>query len=152
MNRALAAFLIGLLFGVGLIVSQMVSPAKVIGFLDIAGNWDPSLAFVMAGAVGVFGIAYRVSRSQTAPVLAPRFVLPPRQTISGQLVVGSLVFGAGWGLGGFCPGPAIVSAGFGDPRVWVFVAAMLAGMFLFRLRPVRQAIPADDKTAKHSNA
>jgi hypothetical protein len=152
MNRSLAAFLIGLLFGIGLIVAQMTNPAKVIAFLDITGNWDPSLAFVMAGALGVFGLAYRLSRSRAKPVLAGYFVIPARKDITWQLVVGSLLFGAGWGLGGFCPGPAVVSAAFGDPRVWVFVAAMLAGMVLFRLRRPRQATSPAEGTPNHSNA
>jgi hypothetical protein len=151
-SRPLVAFLLGLLFGVGLIVSQMVNPAKVIGFLDVTGRWDPSLAFVMAGAVGTFGLAYWLTRSRQRPALAQHFVRPARREITWQLVVGSVVFGAGWGLGGFCPGPAIVGAAFGDPRVWVFVAAMLAGMFLFRLRPPRQAVPSVERRPEHSGA
>jgi uncharacterized membrane protein YedE/YeeE len=152
MNRTLVAFLAGLTFGVGLIVAQMTNPAKVIGFLDITGSWDPSLALVMAGAVSVFGAAYWLSRARPTPVLGPQFVLPAQQEITWQLVVGSLIFGAGWGLGGFCPGPAVVSAAFGDPRVWVFLAAMLAGMFLFRLLPVRQANRRTAGTPEHSGA
>ncbi len=142
MTRAIIAFLTGLLFGVGLLVSQMTNPAKVVGFLDITGRWDPSLALVMGGAVAVFGVAYWLSRSRHTPLLAPRFVEPEAGSITRQLVVGSALFGVGWGLSGFCPGPAIVSAGFGDSRVWVFVAAMVGGMLVFRLREPRQATAA----------
>lgn len=152
MTRPLLAFLLGLLFGVGLIVAQMVNPAKVIGFLDVTGQWDPSLAFVMGGAVVVFGLAYRFTRSSPRPILAPHFVRPARREISWQLAAGSALFGAGWGLGGFCPGPAVVATAFGEPRVWVFVAAMLAGMFLFRLRPARQSNPSASQNSEHSKA
>ncbi len=143
MSRAIVAFLSGLVFGAGLIVSQMSNPAKVIGFLDIAGNWDPSLAFVMAGALAVFGAAYWSSRKRAIPLLAPRFTPPTRGGIDRRLVAGSLVFGVGWGLSGFCPGPAIVSSAFGDWRVWLFVAAMLGGMLLYRSWPHRGPIPLE---------
>jgi hypothetical protein len=135
MKRAITAFLAGLLFGVGLIIAQMTNPSKVIGFLDVAGNWDPSLAFVMVGAIGVYGLAYWLSRVRHArPFLVEGFNLPVRRQIDRSLVLGALIFGAGWGLSGFCPGPALTSAGFGEPRVWVFIAAMLAGMMMYRLR------------------
>ncbi len=133
MKRAVVAFVCGLVFGVGLIVSQMSNPAKVIGFLDITGNWDPSLALVMAGAVAVFGVLYRLALRQGTPLLAPRFTLPEKDSLDAPLMLGALVFGVGWGLGGFCPGPAIVSAAFGDTRVWVFVGAMIAGMLVYRI-------------------
>lgn len=128
MKQPVAAFLCGLLFGAGLIVSQMSNPAKVFGFLDVTGAWDPSLAFVMGGAVAVFGILYRVALQRPAPVLAPVFTLPATRRVDLPLMLGAVLFGAGWGLGGFCPGPAIVSAAFGDSRVWVFVLAMIVGM------------------------
>jgi uncharacterized protein len=132
MSKVLLAFLCGVVFAVGLLISQMTNPAKVIGFLDISGAWDPSLAFVMGGALAVFGIAYLLSRRTGArPLLDERFYVPGAQGITWQLVVGSLLFGLGWGLAGFCPGPALVSAGFGDSRVWVFVAAMAAGILAF---------------------
>ncbi len=134
MSGVLVAFLSGLIFGVGLIVSQMSNPAKVIGFLDIAGNWDPSLGLVMAGALAVFGAAYWRSKKRSVPLLASRFATPDRQGIDRPLVAGSLIFGVGWGLSGFCPGPAIVSSAFGDWRVWVFVAAVVVGMLMFRYR------------------
>ena len=140
MKRVLIAFLCGLLFGAGLIVSQMSNPAKVIGFLDITGQWDPSLAFVMGGAVVVFGIAYRLALRQQKPVFDSRFLLPEKTRVDKALLAGSLLFGAGWGLAGFCPGPALVSSAFGDPRVWSFVAAMIAGMVVFRLTRSKNAI------------
>ena len=138
MNRVLISLLCGLIFGVGLIIAQMTNPAKIIGFLDISGQWDPSLAFVMAGAVAVFLIAYRLALRRHAPLFEERFIVPEKTRLDKPLVVGSLIFGAGWGLAGFCPGPAIVSSGFGDPRVWAFVVAMFAGMGLLRaLRAIR---------------
>jgi uncharacterized membrane protein YedE/YeeE len=132
-KRAIVALVCGLVFGAGLIVSQMSNPAKVIGFLDITGKWDPSLALVMGGAVAVFGVLYRLALRQGTPLLAPRFTVPEKDNLEALLMVGALVFGVGWGLGGFCPGPAIVSAAFGDARVWAFVAAMIAGMLVYRI-------------------
>ncbi len=131
--RPAVALVCGLVFGAGLIISQMSNPAKVIGFLDITDKWDPSLALVMGSAVAVFGVLYRLALRQGTPLFAARFSLPEKQTLEAPLVVGALTFGVGWGLGGFCPGPAIVSAGFGDPRVWAFVAAMIAGMLMYRM-------------------
>jgi len=132
-KRAIVALICGLVFGAGLIVSQMSNPAKVFGFLDITGNWDPSLALVMGGAIAVFGVLYRLALRQGTPLLAARFTLPAKDSLDAPLMVGALIFGVGWGLGGFCPGPAIVSAAFGDARVWAFVAAMLAGMLVYRV-------------------
>ena len=143
MSRAVVAFVSGLMFGAGLIVSQMSNPAKVIGFLDITGTWDPSLALVMAGALAVFGVAYRSSRASTAPLLAPRFAAPTRAGVDRPLIAGSLSFGVGWGLSGFCPGPAVVSSAFGDWRVWVFVGALLVGMLVYRFTPGRQSVPRE---------
>jgi hypothetical protein len=135
MNRLIAAFAAGLVFGIGLVVAQMTNPAKVIGFLDITGAWDPSLALVMAGAIAVYAPVYWMLRARgVSPALVPEFHPPHARQIDRRLVFGALIFGAGWGLGGFCPGPAITSAGFGEPKVWVFVAAMLAGMMAYRLR------------------
>ena len=133
MKRAIVAFICGLVFGAGLIVSQMSNPAKVFGFLDITGNWDPSLALVMGGAVAVFGVFYRLALRQGTPLFAPRFNLPEKDGLDAPLMAGALIFGVGWGLAGFCPGPAIVSAAFGDSRVWAFVAAMIAGMLVYRV-------------------
>lgn len=124
---------LGLLFGVGLVISGMSNPAKVLNFLDLAGTFDPSLAFVMGGAVLVAFLGFRLVLSWQAPVLAPRFQLPTRTDIDARLIVGPALFGIGWGLGGFCPGPALVSLGLGSPGVLVFVPAMLLGMWAARL-------------------
>ena len=123
-----SAFLAGLVFGIGLLVSGMSNPAKVQGFLDLAGRWDPSLALVMGGAIAVGLIAFRVARSRGKALLGGAMQLPEARGISRPLVLGSLAFGVGWGLAGFCPGPALVSLGTFEPKALVFVAAMLAGM------------------------
>lgn len=124
MRRVVIAALAGLIFGLGLIVSGMVLPAKVLGFLDLAGAWDPSLALVMAGAIAVGLPAFAWARRAKVP-------LPDSTRIDRRLVGGSLLFGIGWGLAGLCPGPALVVAGLGDGKALGFVAAMLAGMGLF---------------------
>jgi uncharacterized membrane protein YedE/YeeE len=126
-----SAFAAGLVFGVGLILSGMTDPGKVIGFLDLAGNWDPSLAFVMGGAilVGFFAFALAGRRSKT--LLGGALHLPARRDIDNRLVGGSLLFGIGWGLAGFCPGPALVSFAAGVDQAAVFVAAMLGGMVVY---------------------
>jgi uncharacterized membrane protein YedE/YeeE len=133
MKRTLLALALGVLFGVGLLVSQMSNPAKIIGFLDATGAWDPSLAFVMAGAVTVFGLAYRLSLRRQTPLLEAKFHVPERRRVDAPLLLGAGIFGTGWGLAGFCPGPAVVAAAFGDARVWVFIAAMAAGIVLLRI-------------------
>jgi len=133
LRRVLAAFIGGGLFGAGLIISQMSNPAKVIGFLDLSGQWDPSLAFVMAGAVAVFALGYRFALRRSSPLFDKNFVMPEKVNVDKTLISGSLLFGLGWGLAGLCPGPAIVSSSFGDSRVWMFIVAMLAGMGLIRL-------------------
>lgn len=130
----LAAFVAGLLFGLGLLVSGMSDPGKVIGFLDVAGLWDPSLAFVMAGAILVGFFAFRLAGRRAASFLGDPMHLPARENIDLRLIGGSVVFGIGWGLAGFCPGPALVSLGAGYAKAGVFVAAMLLGMLL-GLRP-----------------
>jgi uncharacterized membrane protein YedE/YeeE len=129
--NALAAFAAGLVFGIGLIVSGMTDPGKVIGFLDLAGRWDPSLAFVMGGAilVGYFSFAAAGKRGRT--FLGGAMQLPTRRDIDARLVAGSAVFGIGWGLAGFCPGPALVALGAGIDQAALFVAAMLAGMVIY---------------------
>jgi uncharacterized membrane protein YedE/YeeE len=126
--NALAAFAAGLVFGIGLIVSGMTDPAKVIGFLDIAGNWDPSLAFVMAGAIAVGFFAFAFARRRTRAFLGEAVRLPQRRDIDLRLVLGSLIFGIGWGLAGFCPGPALVASAAGETKAALFVLAMLLGM------------------------
>ncbi|MEN9785117.1 MAG: hypothetical protein RLZZ299_381 [Pseudomonadota bacterium] len=132
MKANLASLLAGLIFAVGLGISGMTQPAKVIGFLDVAGAWDPSLMLVMVGAIGVNAAVYwGVVRRRETPVFAPRFLVPTRTDLDARLILGAVIFGVGWGLGGFCPGPGLVSlAGGGMPAV-VFVGSMLAGMGLF---------------------
>jgi uncharacterized membrane protein YedE/YeeE len=131
--HALAAFAAGAVFGLGLIVSGMSDPSKVIGFLDLAGAWDPSLAFVMAGAIVVGLAARRVAGGRAAPFLGGAMQVPRARDIDRRLIAGSIVFGVGWGLAGFCPGPALVSLGAGQDKAVVFTLAMLAGMGLYEL-------------------
>lgn len=128
---AVWAFLAGLLFGLGLIVSGMTDPSKIIGFLDVAGAWDPSLAFVLGGAVLVGLVAFRFARRRTVSFVGGAMHIPGMRHIDRQLVLGSLAFGVGWGLAGYCPGPAIVALGSGHDQAVVFVAAMIAGMALY---------------------
>jgi len=125
------AFIGGLVFGLGLILSGMANPAKVLGFLDLAGLWDPSLAFVMGGAIAVGLVAFHFARKRSVSLLGEPMRLPTATRIDVRLVGGSLLFGIGWGLAGFCPGPALVNVGSGQPRAVIFVAAMLVGMALF---------------------
>ena len=128
---AIFSFLAGLAFGVGLIVSQMANPAKVLGFLDLAGRWDPSLALVMGGAVAVAVVGFALAGRRPTTLLGTPSLLPTTRVIDGRLVGGALLFGVGWGLAGFCPGPAFVALGAGHAKALVFVAAMLAGMLVF---------------------
>jgi len=128
---ALSAFAAGLVFGIGLILSGMTDPGKVIGFLDVAGDWDPSLAFVMGGAILVGFFAFRLAGRRTRAFLGGAMHLPQRRDIDKRLVGGSLLFGIGWGLAGFCPGPALVSFASGVDQAAVFVAAMLGGMLVY---------------------
>jgi uncharacterized protein len=126
--QELASFLCGLIFGAGLMISGMTQPTKVLGFLDIFGHWDPTLAFVMAGALAVSGIGYTLARRQRRPVFTARHLWPNRTDIDRPLVVGSVLFGIGWGLVGLCPGPALENLASLSPHVIVFVIAMIAGM------------------------
>ena len=125
-----AAAAAGLLFGIGLLVSGMSNPTKVLNFLDVLGHWDPSLAFVMGGAVATTLIGYPLIQRQSAPVLAARFQLPTRKDIDRPLVLGAALFGVGWGIGGFCPGPAWTSLSTLAPGALVFIICMLLGMWL----------------------
>jgi uncharacterized protein len=127
----LSAFAAGLVFGVGLILSGMTDPGKVIGFLDVAGLWDPSLAFVMAGALLVGFFAFRLAGRRATSFLGGAMQLPRTRDIDNRLVAGSALFGIGWGLAGFCPGPALVSFGSGQEKAAIFVAAMLGGMLIY---------------------
>lgn len=145
-------FLVGLIFGLGLLLSGMANPAKVLDFLDFggiaSGSWDPSLAFVMAGAVAVTFAGFRWVLARPQPLLAERFHLPTQRELDLRIVAGPAIFGVGWGLAGFCPGPALTALGFGTGKAFIFVAAMFAGMWLARLLAglpalSRIATPAD---------
>ena len=129
--RTALAFVAGLVFGLGLLLSGMADPAKVLGFLDLAGAWDPSLMFVMGGAVGVGVVAFAAARRRTRSLLGDPMQLPTATHVDRRLLAGALLFGAGWGLAGFCPGPALVALGLRQGKAVVFVAAMLAGMAAF---------------------
>lgn len=139
MAQVLVAGLAGLLFGAGLTVSQMINPAKVLAFLDFGGiadgRWDPSLALVMVGALVVTTAGYALAFRRRRPVCMARFSLPTNKTIDWRLLVGATLFGAGWGLVGYCPGPAIAGLGLGATKTIVFVAAMVVGMGAYRLMP-----------------
>jgi uncharacterized membrane protein YedE/YeeE len=132
MKKHVPALISGALFGVGLLLSGMTRPAKVIAFLDVGGAWDPSLALVMIGAIGVFAIGYRLIAPRGRAIGGGPLYLPTKTCIDRSLVVGAAVFGVGWGLGGYCPGPAIVSAAGAAAPALVFVAAMVVGMLLAR--------------------
>jgi uncharacterized membrane protein YedE/YeeE len=123
----------GAVFGLGLIVSGMANPEKVLGFLDLAGPWDPSLALVMAGAIAVGAIAFAVARQRTLSFIGLQMKLPTARDLDRRLVVGSLLFGVGWGIAGLCPGPALVALGAGETKAVIFVVAMVGGMVLFEL-------------------
>lgn len=139
MQHRVTEFFVGLLFGVGLILAGMTDPSKVLGFLDLAGTWDPSLAFVMGGGILVGLGAFAVAKKRTTTFFGAALHLPTSTDIDKRLIGGGLLFGAGWGLAGFCPGPAIVSMGAGEPKAAVFVAAMLAGMAVFEIVERMQA-------------
>ena len=128
-----SALLVGLIFGFGLLVSGMANPDKVLSFLDLAGAWDPSLALVMGGAVLVGLVAFTVAGNRQRSFLGEPMRLPGKSSLDRRLVLGSLGFGVGWGLAGFCPGPALVAVGAGEIKAMVFVLSMLAGMALFEL-------------------
>ena len=132
--QLMMAFLTGLVFGLGLILSGMTDPSKVIGFLDLAGLWDPSLAFVMAGAILVGAVAYRFAKGRKTSFLGDAMRLRTARQIDRRLVLGGLAFGAGWGLAGYCPGPALVSVIQGGTKPLIFVLAMLAGMAAFEIQ------------------
>lgn len=132
MKVTLVAFLSAFLFGCGLVVSGMTNPANVISFLDVTGAWDPSLMFVMIGAIAVHSVLYRLITRRASPLMAENFRLPTTTRVDRRLVSGAFIFGIGWGLGGFCPGPALVATTSGSPRVLTFVGFMVAGIYLFR--------------------
>lgn len=132
MKNALAALVVGFVFALGLGISGMTQPQKVIGFLDLFGNWDPSLIFVMVGAILVHFVTYKLIRRRNSPLLSTQWHVPTKKEITPALIVGSFIFGVGWALGGFCPGPAVTSLASFDIKVFQFVVSMLVGMFLFR--------------------
>jgi uncharacterized membrane protein YedE/YeeE len=144
--RNFLCFVVGLIFGVGLCVSGMTHPDKVLGFLDLAGAWDPSLAFVMAGALAVGFVGFGLANRRPRDLFGAPFSLPANGAIDRPLVLGSVIFGIGWGLAGICPGPGLVDVGFLEPRALVFVAAMAVGMVIHNfavlprpsVRPIRQ--------------
>ena len=130
---ALASFACGLIFGFGLLISGMTQPAIVLGFLDVAGAWDPTLAFVMGGALAVSACGFALARRRARPWLSATFALPTRKDLDAPLIGGAALFGVGWGLVGLCPGPALANLARGSVEIWVFVAAMAAGAFAQRL-------------------
>ena len=148
MKEGLVALVVGLLFGLGLVIAGMTQPQKVIGFLDVFGNWDPSLMFVMIGAIAVHFVAYRFVRHRTSPLLADTFYIPDRKGIDRPLVIGAVLFGMGWGLGGYCPGPAITSLVTFNLDVILFVVAMIGGMWLQELVATMRQSAAAQNAAK----
>ncbi|WP_029004853.1 DUF6691 family protein [Azorhizobium doebereinerae] len=142
----LAQLLAGLVFGLGLVISGMANPAKVLNFLDVAGTWDPSLAFVMAGAVAVTFIGFRLVLARPRPLFAAAFQVPTRRDLEPRLIVGPAIFGIGWGLSGLCPGPAFTALALAAPGALVFMPAMLAGMAAARWLATRApAIPSPSR-------
>jgi uncharacterized protein len=133
MRVPIASLITGTIFGAGLALSDMINPARVLGFLDLAGQWDPSLAFVMGGAIFPMVIAYAVSRRMRTPLFDKSFLIPENRVMDSRLLIGAALFGIGWGLVGFCPGPAIAGLVMGAWQPWLFVAAMLAGMWIHRI-------------------
>ena len=133
LGQIIAALFAGLLFGAGLLVGGMTQPSKVIGFLDFAGAWDPSLAFVMAGAIGVFLPLFRLIQRRSAPLFDAAFSLPTKTDLDSPLVLGAALFGAGWGLAGYCPGPALTALGSLTPPAFVFAGSMFAGFAMKRV-------------------
>ena len=152
MSSLMAAFASGLIFALGLSLSGMTQPAKVTAFLDITGDWDPSLAFVMIGAILIHTLLYRLIRRRSSPLFATMFAIPTRTEIDPRLVGGAALFGVGWGLGGFCPGPAVTALVSGQAAVVIFVVSMLTGMYLYKLMEMRrwrwEASPSKDAVAR----
>ena len=132
-----SAFLVGTLFGFGLAVSEMIDPARVIGFLDVTGRWDPTLLFVMGGALAVTLPCFPLILQRARPLLAEFFALPTQSKLDGSLIAGAIIFGIGWGIAGFCPGPALAALASGSPAVALFVVAMITGQWLAALREKR---------------
>lgn len=133
MRSVVLALIVGLLFGGGLALSDMINPARVLAFLDVAGDWDPTLAFVMGGALIPSALAYAARRRMRRPLLAEDFRIPAQRDLDRRLLAGAALFGLGWGIVGLCPGPAVAGLAFGQWELWLFAAAMLAGMLLHAL-------------------
>lgn len=133
MKNSIVALLVGFIFAIGLGVAGMTQPAKVVGFLDIFGSWDPSLMFVMAGAIAVHFITYKLIRKRTKPVFDIKWHVPTSKEVTPALMVGAFLFGIGWGLGGLCPGPAITALASFEVRPFIFILSMIIGMYLYRL-------------------
>ncbi len=136
MGKNIIAVVSGLLFGLGLGISQMVNPGKVLAFLDVSGSWDPSLAFVMGGALAITIISFKIVLGGARPVFDTNFKIPDRTAVDLQLVSGASIFGIGWGLVGLCPGPAITALAYGRPESLVFLAALFAGFFIEKINPI----------------
>lgn len=147
----ITAFLSGLLFAAGLAVAGMTQPSKVVGFLDVSGAWDPSLAFVMVGAIAVYAIAHRLSLSRSLPLCGVGFERPSATELDRRLLAGAALFGVGWGLSGFCPGPALASLATGSVQASVFVAGMLGGIALMRVFD-RVFVPAPETISGEGTA
>lgn len=145
MAQVLVALVAGTLFGLGLAISQMINPAKVLSFLDVLGPWDPSLALVLLGAVSVAAVIFRYALKRPRPYFADSFRVPSRKDIEPRLLAGGAIFGIGWGLVGWCPGPAISSLALGYWETWVFLAAMALGMWIYRLWPAAVARPPESR-------
>lgn len=135
MRNILPGLLAGILFGAGLALSDMINPARVLGFLDVAGDWDPTLAFVMGGALLPSALGYRLIRRMKRPLMADAFRVPETRILEPRLLIGAAIFGTGWGLAGFCPGPGIAALALGRWQPWLFVGAMAVGMVLHRILP-----------------
>lgn len=148
--RLVSAYLIGLLFGLGIAISGMIDPAKVLNFFDFAGTWDPSLALVMAGALAVTLVGYRVVLSRPRPLLAESFGLPTRTRIDARLLGGAAIFGVGWGLAGFCPGAALPALGTGRVEVFLFVAAVIVGVLAARFLLIDRGTAGSDSARTQS--
>lgn len=131
-RNALAAYAVGFIFAIGLGLSGMTQPQKVLGFLDLFGQWDPSLIFVMGGAVSVHFVTYRLIRRRPSPLFDSKWHVPTSRDVTGRLVIGSVLFGIGWGIAGFCPGPALTSLSTMTLKPWVFVGALLVGMLIYQ--------------------
>lgn len=144
--QRISEFLVGLIFGVGLLLSGMTDPGKVIGFLDVTGLWDPSLAWVMGGAIGVGLVAFAWAKRRHLPWLGSAFHWPAAEQIDRRLVLGSVTFGVGWGLAGFCPGPALVSLAAGQEKALYFVGAMIFGMIVFEFAQRRQPLSPETES------